>query len=141
MTCGGGLLRHAHKDIQGDVEHLVRSLRSKPRQDQFRLCCHRAICPGQLVKEKVFRASAPQSGSCASVVSAVTLANDLHDSEGKSRILWRLAMASEGDSANARNILRQRRRGSPKLGRRRGTHSGKAVLRRPNLDTTQSSLC
>ena len=101
----GGLLRHAHKDIQGDVEHLVCSLRSKLRQEQFRLCCDRAICSGQLVKGKVFRSSAPQPGSCATVVSAVTLANDLHDCGGKGRILWRLAMASEGDSANARNIF------------------------------------
>ena len=141
MTCGGGLLRHAHKDIQGDVEHLVRSLRSKPRQDQFRLCCHRAICPGQLVKEKVFRASAPQSGSCASVVSAVTLANDLHDSEGKSRILWRLAMASEGDSATHGTFCASEGEAVPSWARCRGTHSGKAVLRRPNWDTAQALLC
>ena len=98
-------MRHAHKDIQGDVEHLVCSLRSKLRHDQFRLCCHRAICPGQLVKQMVFRASAPQPGSCASVVSAVTLANDPHDCGGKGRILWRFARASEGDSANARNTF------------------------------------
>ena len=71
--------------ISGDGGNLVCQLRSEARQEQ--LGC--VVSVHGSWRRKCFRAFSPQPKISSHVVSALTLADNLHDCQGEVRIWWR----------------------------------------------------